>query len=125
LPSTSDVKTKLSAEINNLLHRENVLSDISPQQFIEKLLFFNRLLSQLCCQDAGEFFSWAIKSNMTGVQFIYASSEQTKAKHTELKSIKAKPLNQTMKLHAVGATDDSSKLMTRNMSCYCNICITL
>ena len=74
-------------------------------------------------QDAREFFSWAIKSNMTGVQFIYVSSEQTKAKHTELKSIKAKPLNQTMKLHAVGATDDSSKLMTRNTSCYCNICI--
>jgi hypothetical protein len=49
-----------------------------------------------------------------GVQFIYVSSEQTKAKHMELKSIKAKPLNQTMKLHAVGATDDSSKLMTRN-----------
>jgi hypothetical protein len=60
---------------------------------------------------------------MTGVQFIYVSSEQTKAKHTELKSIKAKPLNQTMKLHAVGATDDSSKLMTRNTSCYCNYCI--
>ena len=60
---------------------------------------------------------------MTGVQFIYVSSKQTKAKHTELKSIKAKPLNQTMKLHAVGATDDSSKLMTRNTSCYCNICI--
>jgi hypothetical protein len=35
-----------------------------------------------------------------GVQFIYVSSEQTKAKHTELKSIKAKPLNQTMNLHA-------------------------
>jgi hypothetical protein len=31
---------KLSAGINNLLHRENVLSDISPQQFIDKLLFF-------------------------------------------------------------------------------------
>jgi hypothetical protein len=44
-------------------------------------------------KDAREFFSWAIKSNMTGVQFIYVSSEQTKAKHTELKSIKAKPLN--------------------------------
>ena len=28
-----------------------------------------------------------------------------------------------MKLHAVGAIDDSSKLMTRNTSCYCNICI--
>jgi hypothetical protein len=38
-------------------------------------------------QDAREFFSWVIKSNMTGVQFLYVSSEQTKAKHTELKSI--------------------------------------
>ena len=34
------ILVKLSAGINNLLHRENVLSDISPQQFIDKLLFF-------------------------------------------------------------------------------------
>jgi hypothetical protein len=31
------ILVKLSAGINNLLHRENVLSDISPQQFIDKL----------------------------------------------------------------------------------------
>ena len=34
------ILVKLSAGINILLHRENVLSDISPQQFIYKLLFF-------------------------------------------------------------------------------------
>ena len=34
------ILVKLSAGINNLLHRENVLSDISSQQFIDKLLFF-------------------------------------------------------------------------------------
>ena len=34
------ILVKISAGINNLLHRENVLSDISPQQFIDKLLFF-------------------------------------------------------------------------------------
>jgi hypothetical protein len=34
------ILVKLYAGINNLLHRENVLSDISPQQFIDKLLFF-------------------------------------------------------------------------------------
>jgi hypothetical protein len=30
------ILVKLSAGINNLLHRENVLSDTSPQQFIDK-----------------------------------------------------------------------------------------
>jgi hypothetical protein len=34
------ILVKLSAGINNLLHRQNVLSDIRPQQFIDKLLFF-------------------------------------------------------------------------------------
>ena len=34
------ILVKLYAGINNLLHRENVLSDISPQQFIDNLLFF-------------------------------------------------------------------------------------
>ena len=40
---------KLSAGINNLL------SDISPQQFIDKFFYFNRLLSQLCCSFLGYF----------------------------------------------------------------------
>ena len=34
----------LSAGINNLLHSENVLSDIGPQQFIDKLLHFKNVI---------------------------------------------------------------------------------
>jgi hypothetical protein len=37
------ILVKLYAGINNLLHRENVLSDISPQQFIDKLLVYYTL----------------------------------------------------------------------------------
>ena len=41
------ILVKLSAGINNLLHRENVLSDISPQQFIDKLLHFKNVIKQI------------------------------------------------------------------------------
>jgi hypothetical protein len=37
------ILVELSAGINNLLHRENVLSDISPQQFIDKLSYRHTL----------------------------------------------------------------------------------
>ena len=49
------ILVKLSAGINNLLHRENVLSDISPHNYLTSCYFFNRLLSQLCCSFLGFF----------------------------------------------------------------------
>jgi hypothetical protein len=59
------ILVKLSAEINNLLHRENILSDISPQQFIDKLLFFESTPLAALLQFSWLFYLCQIRSHVT------------------------------------------------------------
>ncbi|WAR18863.1 LOW QUALITY PROTEIN: hypothetical protein MAR_000701 [Mya arenaria] len=54
----------------------------------------------------------------------YVNMQETKRKHDEMNLIKTKPLKGTMKLHAVGATGDADVIMTRETSCYCQVCIS-
>lgn len=72
-------------------------------------------------QDAADFYKWGSTSTMTGVRFLYVPKSETQQKHEEMNNIVTKPLKGTMKLHAIGV--EESHLMTRETSCYCNICI--
>ena len=74
-------------------------------------------------QDASDFFKWGINSTMKGVQFVYVSKAETMEKHTMMQKIKAKPLKGTMKLHAIRTSTDEHKVMTKETSCYCAVCL--
>jgi hypothetical protein len=74
-------------------------------------------------QDANDFYNWASQSSK-GIKFVYVSQDTTKAKQAEFSGLVLKPVKGTMKLHAVGvdASQNTTRLMTRSTSCYCNVC---
>ena len=73
-------------------------------------------------QSAEEFYAWGLNSSMTA-KFIMVTTDETRRKQEEMTLMKSKPVKGTMKLHAVGASDEIGWIMTRETSCYCNICL--
>ncbi|XP_060579551.1 uncharacterized protein LOC132736439 [Ruditapes philippinarum] len=75
-------------------------------------------------QNAHDFYSWAKSSSMSEVTFLFVSKELCGKKQQEFASLNIRPVQNTMKLHAIMFDDDSKAFKTRETSCYCAQCAT-
>ena len=75
-------------------------------------------------QDATDFYAWAIKSSLKNVQFRFVSSAQVQQVADTLMSKSLKPIKGTMKLLDAVVGMGNSDLMVKDVSCYCDICLS-
>lgn len=76
-------------------------------------------------QDALDFFAWtqSDKCSLSSVKFIFLSKEDCEQKTNEMSTLQLKPVQGTMKIHAVAGLGNST-VAVRNTSCYCQICLS-
>ena len=76
-------------------------------------------------QDAEEFYSWSQGPHCTmqNVKFLYISKDECEKSATDLAAWDPKGVPGTMKIHAIKGLGDSA-LLTRQVSCYCEGCVT-
>lgn len=72
-------------------------------------------------QDADDFYNWAKRSGIKGMEYFFVRKEDVDMKAEDLKNYRLKPVKGTMALHA--CKTDHSLLLTGNTSCYCDDCI--
>ncbi len=73
-------------------------------------------------QDTEDFYQWARKSNLTEVRFFFVQKEECQTKLQTLEDIDFPTVKGTLKLHSVKKC--GGVLLTRDVSCYCDICMT-
>ena len=74
-------------------------------------------------QNAKDFYDWAVNSSMKNVKFRFVASHRCEEAATQLAQKDVKAIKGTMKVHCVVGMGDS-KIKTRDVSCYCDICLT-
>jgi hypothetical protein len=77
-------------------------------------------------QDAYEFFAWTQSSDcsMKIVEFVFVSGEECQKKTEEIGRTVVKPIQGTMKLHAVVGGKEPGVVHVADVSCYCVHCRT-